>query len=64
MTEFGYNEPNKGSLKNIPLNMLILFGLFLILTFGVIAIAWEWLKGELATLLHRIFLLGDTRLDL
>lgn len=46
MTEFGYNEPNKGSLKNIPLNILILFGLFLILTFGVIAIAWEWLKGE------------------
>lgn len=46
MTEFGYNEPNKGSLKNIPLNILILFGLFLILTFGVVAIAWEWLKGE------------------
>jgi hypothetical protein len=44
MTEFGYNEPQKGKLRNIPLNLLILFGLFLILSFG--AIAWMWLKRE------------------
>lgn len=46
MTEFGYNEKPRGSIRNIPLNLLILFGLVLILIFGAWASLYFWLKGE------------------
>lgn len=46
MTEFGYNEPDKGSLKNIPLNIIMIIGLFLLLFLGAIGVIWLWFTEE------------------
>lgn len=46
MTEFGYNEKPRGSIRNIPLNLLMLGGLALIIAFGTLASLYFWMKEK------------------